>query len=139
VLQQAANTSAVKCLLDSPDIATFQNRTPAVPKNTNTGLFLGVHVAGHGSVGSQMSDMFISPSDPVFMLHHGNIDRMWTIWQKAHPDQVQAVSGTRTTQNMPPSSYGTLDDTIGWGKLGKQRQLRELVSVGQNGLCYRYE
>lgn len=26
-----------------------------------------------------------SPNDPVFFMHHANIDRMWTIWQETHP------------------------------------------------------
>ena len=26
-----------------------------------------------------------SPNDPVFFLHHCNIDRLWALWQQAHP------------------------------------------------------
>ncbi len=26
-----------------------------------------------------------SPNDPVFFMHHANIDRMWTIWQETNP------------------------------------------------------
>jgi tyrosinase len=26
-----------------------------------------------------------SPNDPVFFLHHCNIDRLWAIWQKSNP------------------------------------------------------
>ncbi len=27
-----------------------------------------------------------SPNDPVFFLHHCNIDRLWARWQATHPD-----------------------------------------------------
>ncbi len=26
-----------------------------------------------------------SPNDPVFFLHHSNIDRMWAIWPRKYP------------------------------------------------------
>lgn len=26
-----------------------------------------------------------SPNDPVFFLHHANVDRLWATWQAAHP------------------------------------------------------
>jgi tyrosinase len=25
-----------------------------------------------------------SPADPLFMLHHANVDRMWALWQDIH-------------------------------------------------------
>jgi tyrosinase len=27
-----------------------------------------------------------SPNDPVFFLHHCNVDRIWAAWQETHPD-----------------------------------------------------
>jgi len=27
-----------------------------------------------------------SPNDPVFWLHHANVDRLWAIWQEQHPE-----------------------------------------------------
>lgn len=38
-----------------------------------------VHNTVHDAVGGYMNDM-LSASDPVFWLHHGNIDRLWDIW-----------------------------------------------------------
>lgn len=29
--------------------------------------------------------MMTSPNDPVFWLHHCNIDRLWAVWQRLHP------------------------------------------------------
>jgi tyrosinase len=37
------------------------------------------HNMVHGNVGGFMGD-FLSPVDPIFMAHHSNIDRIWTIW-----------------------------------------------------------
>ncbi|WP_037676907.1 tyrosinase family protein [Streptomyces griseus] len=38
----------------------------------------------HGFVGGVMGD-FASPRDPVFWLHHANIDRLWSAW-RTNPD-----------------------------------------------------
>jgi hypothetical protein len=40
-----------------------------------------MHNAGHGWVGGHMSDPTASPNDPVFFLHHANVDRLWAMWQ----------------------------------------------------------
>lgn len=42
----------------------------------------GVHVAvgGTGSTAGQMS-LSNSPADPLFWLHHSDIDRIWSMWQ----------------------------------------------------------
>ena len=29
-----------------------------------------------------------SPNDPVFFLHHANVDRLWAMWQARHPGQT---------------------------------------------------
>jgi tyrosinase len=31
-------------------------------------------------VGGTMSDASVSPADPVFWMHHGNLDRLWWDW-----------------------------------------------------------
>jgi tyrosinase len=42
-----------------------------------------------------------SPDDPIFWLHHANIDRIWTEWQRRYPDQPYApVSGGPQGHNL---------------------------------------
>lgn len=53
--------------------------------NGGTGqLEMQPHNLIHGFVGGVMSQMF-SPRDPVFWLHHANIDRLWSAW-RTNPD-----------------------------------------------------
>jgi tyrosinase-like protein len=40
-----------------------------------------MHNYHHGWVGGQMGDPTASPNDPIFYLHHCNIDRLWAMWQ----------------------------------------------------------
>ncbi len=42
-----------------------------------------VHGFVHEAVGGTMAGSS-SPADPLFFLHHANIDRLWSLWQSAH-------------------------------------------------------
>jgi hypothetical protein len=46
------------------------------------------HVPGHTWTGGTMAGGR-SPADPLFFLHHGNVDRLWAIWQRNNPGAVQ--------------------------------------------------
>lgn len=48
------------------------------------GLEGGIHNPGHMWTGGSMMAMS-SPNDPVFWLHHCNIDRLWALWQQRNP------------------------------------------------------
>ncbi len=57
---------------------------PAALAQTTYGAFSspinGIHGGVHMWVGGTMSDSSISPADPVFWLHHANLDRLWWVW-----------------------------------------------------------
>jgi hypothetical protein len=40
----------------------------------------GCHAVPHQFIGADMNSMR-SPNDPLFFLHHANVDRIWAIWQ----------------------------------------------------------
>jgi tyrosinase len=74
------------------------------------GLEGGIHNPGHMWVGGSMMDMS-SPNDPVFWLHHCNIDRLWAEWQRpSTPNEAYlppsgtpgVVSGHALDDPMPP-------------------------------------
>lgn len=53
----------------------------ALPYTQFTGLLEGFHNIVHGWVGGTMNDITVSPADPIFWMHHGEIDRIWSVWQ----------------------------------------------------------
>lgn len=66
------------------------------------------HAAPHIYVGGHMAAQ-TSPEDPLFMLHHANVDRMWAAWQDYHGyDEVAKSAATNTHYN--PASV--LDTTM---------------------------
>ena len=58
-----------------------------------------VHNLPHHAVGGTMNTAS-SPADPVFWLHHANIDRIWAAWQKTRP----AAGPVNATERLKPRS-----------------------------------
>ncbi|WP_406209801.1 tyrosinase family protein [Kitasatospora sp. NBC_01560] len=58
------------------------------------------HNRGHNFIGGHMSQAF-SPNDPVFWLHHANVDRIWAAWQAG---RLAAVPGSVPADHYPPAA-----------------------------------
>lgn len=89
----SVSLTTVLAALDAPDYLTFGS-----PKSSNhaTAAGFGIleakpHNSVHRCVGSRdcnfveargfMTDM-LSPVDPIFFLHHANMDRLWDVWER---------------------------------------------------------
>ncbi len=46
------------------------------------------HDGLHGFVGGDMGQVSFAAFDPIFWFHHCNIDRYWTLWQRANPQST---------------------------------------------------
>ncbi|SPQ26437.1 88c663b0-d9d2-428b-889e-92a8e620b601 [Thermothielavioides terrestris] len=100
----------------------------------------GIHASGHWQVGLHALDVYASPSDPVFWLHHTQVDRVWTIWQGQNIEgRTRQVWGTSTAANIPPTPNVTLDTMMDFGVLGPAKSIRQLVSPVEGEYCYMYE
>ena len=132
--------NVTELILESEDIATFQGVMQADSTYVPAGSF-GVHGGGHFTAGATgtLSDFYSSPGDPLFYLHHAMIDRVWTIWQFLDlPDRRDAISGTSTILNLPPSAEMTLDDMIPFGLVAPDQRLGDLMSTTAGPFCYHY-
>ena len=72
-------------LFEALEKSTFSTFRPAL--EGGVGLSPGnggMHDGIHGWVSGDMSAM-TSPNDPIFFMHHAQIDRIWAIWQRKHP------------------------------------------------------
>jgi tyrosinase len=60
-----------------------------------------IHGTVHTFVGGKKGDMNQnnSPNDPIFWLHHANIDRLWNEWQSTH----QGMSPSNMNEILKPS------------------------------------
>lgn len=66
-------------------LATLASNIPSILAETSfssfTSLLEGVHGGVHVWVGGAMSSIPTAPADPIFWMHHANIDRLWWVWQ----------------------------------------------------------
>ena len=69
--EQLASEGSVRFALRQP---TFHEFRPALEAGSR------LHNFGHGWIGGLMA-MMSSPQDPIFYLHHANVDRIWGMWQ----------------------------------------------------------
>jgi tyrosinase len=117
------NTNVRQALSMAPFASTLIN----FPQNTSNAfepVFEDMpHNPVHDIIGSWMADMQ-SPTDPIFWLHHANVDRMWVAWVNAGGGRSMPAatapywSGSHTytsSLTLPRSStYGTRT-TLGYG------------------------
>ncbi|KAL8708999.1 MAG: hypothetical protein Q9220_006208 [cf. Caloplaca sp. 1 TL-2023] len=100
----------------------------------------GVHTAGHLTIGGLQRDVYTSPGDPAWYLHHSQIDRVWTIWQDLHPEyRTYQVHGTSSAGNVPPTPNVTLDSMVDFQAIDASRSLRYLASTIDGPYCYAYK
>jgi len=118
------------------DIISFQTRM----QGDFASGFYGVHTGGHFTIGGDPGgDLFASPGDPAFFLHHAQIDRTWWIWQNLDLKNRQYAFGGPTSLLDPANSpNGTLDDPIIMGSLGPTVKNRDVMSSTAGPLCYIY-
>jgi tyrosinase len=83
------------------------------------------HGRVHTNIGGHMETMR-SPTDPIFFLHHANIDRMYTNWQRIHPMSGYSGRG-RSGRSVAP------EDQLP----GYSRPVSYALNI--KNLCYTYE
>lgn len=82
-----------------------------------------IHNRVHVWVGGSMLAS-TSPNDPVFFLHHCNVDRLWAIWQNMHPTEgYLPVSGG-------PSGHNLNDPMLPWGGTVTPTSVLNISSLG---------
>jgi tyrosinase len=77
-----------------------------------------------------MSDEFNSINDPLFFLHHANLDYLWALWQSQDPKRLSEFSA-------PPGTR------LDMGVYAPGRTAREVLDTqntdGKGILCFKYE
>lgn len=108
------------------DQTPFNSSSPAGLRNHLEG-WIGpqrIHNSVHVWVGGDMG-LSSSPNDPIFFLHHCNVDRIWAAWQEKHAnaDYVPDQSASETLQ------FHRIDDPL--------HSLFEEVTTARQMLTYK--
>ncbi|KAF2147297.1 uncharacterized protein K452DRAFT_293744 [Aplosporella prunicola CBS 121167] len=138
VMNAFAHRSQVEHVTSQPDYTSFAYALEGIPSFSQP----NIHGSGHFGVGGvlgQIGSAAESPGDPLFYLHHGNLDRILWEWQKKDlPTRLHQVGGP-----VEPFDYGgvnvTLDFQVNIGKLAGNVTLEQLLDPQGGTLCYAYE
>ncbi len=71
----------------------------------------GAHNLVHVWFNGTMSRVPHAPADPMFWMHHAELDRIWAIWATAHAGQVPNLSGADAILDPWPEKVTDVLDT----------------------------
>lgn len=96
------------------DLASLASNVPSIMGNSAfagfTSSLEAVHGGVHVWVGGTMSMIPTAPADPIFWMHHCNLDRLWWKWQQSNAGVNPALSGSGASSPvMDPWSYTEAD------------------------------
>ena len=93
-----------------PDAASVTTVMGNGTFNTFAPALEGVHDSGHVWVGGSMMSVPTAPTDPVFWMHHAEIDRLWAEWQVVNPGQHPTLAGAAAIMDpWPENEVATRD------------------------------
>ncbi|KAF4124345.1 tyrosinase [Geosmithia morbida] len=129
------------------DFFTFQRAMSALHNHVHN--FVGGDLAGDcpGTLPEEdCQDMAMSftPNDPLFWLHHAQLDRLWNVWQRQHPSNFAAFSGMPLVpHNMTDPHYDAdarvlVDEPMFFDVQSVPVAPRTLFDIETWPLCYRY-
>lgn len=87
------------------------------------------HGGVHGRTGGNMSSVAYAGFDPIFYLHHANVDRLWAIWQKNHP--VSLPSNEANLELEPFNKPYSTD----W-QLGSNVETTDMLGYRYTNFCF---
>ncbi|UKZ69221.1 uncharacterized protein TrAtP1_010231 [Trichoderma atroviride] len=136
-----ANYTTILNILRQPNIEEFRYQVEGVPYSSE---IVGPHIAGHTTIGGDPgADIYASPGDPAFYVHHTMVDRIWSLWQAIDPEiRHKKLGGEEyghiTWANTPPSRETKLSDIIDLGYASKSIQIEHVMNTLSGPFCYFY-
>lgn len=106
-----------------------------------------------------MEHVSMSAFDPIFFLHHTNLDRLWTEWQSRDTKRLTAMGGPRVAPQAPfgdaqPASLGydafipyfgdrsnvtTLRHNMWMAGIVPNITVADAMNVENAGMCIKYD
>ncbi|EAU93528.2 tyrosinase central domain-containing protein [Coprinopsis cinerea okayama7 len=131
------NSTSLAATLAQPTFEDFRNfiELQAAPLEEAA----GIHWAGHAIVGGTMMNGYGAPADPIFYLHHANLDRIWTKWQNAdRQNRLYEISGPISV--VPETDVQvTLDWILPFETVADPIPLRDVMDTEAYPSCFRYD
>jgi tyrosinase len=77
--------------------------------------------------------------DPIFFLHHVQLDKLWWEWQQEVPSKrFTEYFGKAFNSSSQPDVPATLNDSLNFMGMWRDIKVSEVMRADKNLLCYRY-
>ncbi|KAI1275445.1 hypothetical protein F5Y07DRAFT_409269 [Xylaria sp. FL0933] len=80
-------------------------------------------------------DELTAPNDPIFWLHHVQLDRLWWQWQQEDQARIWDYGGYR---KQPTRLVNLLDELNYGGLVDKKVLVKQAMDTRSGALCYKY-
>ncbi|KAK3348902.1 tyrosinase-like protein [Lasiosphaeria hispida] len=110
-----------------------------VRRNNYTHFIRGVEGVLHNTLHSLIRGDFkamTAANDPLFFVHHAQLDRLWWKWQQDHPQT--RLAEYRGFHMFNSTGEASLDDTLMFGGFTEDIAVRQAMNTEAGLLCYRY-
>ncbi|KAK2807781.1 hypothetical protein FQN50_005323 [Emmonsiellopsis sp. PD_5] len=101
-------------------------------------FFLALEMGPHDIIPTGIRGDFTSftaPNDPIFYLHHSQLDRVWWLWQlRDKTDRVKSYGGIADSSGRNV----TLSDILPLAGLEKDIAVADVMDTEGGEMCYRY-
>ncbi|KAJ3221300.1 hypothetical protein HK099_003604 [Clydaea vesicula] len=95
------------------------------------------HGKVHAWVGGHMGGLETATNDPIFYMHHANVDRLWSEWQLSNPDLARTYIGKNAEGE--PVNEADLLELYNPETLNKYYDTRPVSDMyDTNDWCYKY-
>lgn len=148
-LQQRVSPSAVENILGQESYAEFFKALESHVHNAIPQFIRGdflLQTAPNGmelvNLTEQKCKFSHHETDPVFYLHHTQIDRLWWLWQQRDDkSRMWQYQGPTANVRLTATEHGdsaSLEDILSLGKFGESIKVKTVMSTQTGRLCYRY-
>lgn len=105
-----------------------------------------------------MDDVSLSPADPLFFLHHANLDRLWWEWQSKNTSRLTEISGKNVAifqylidvqpKILPEAAFvpyfgdngnvTTMDHILWTAGTAENITIGEVMDINSDAICIEY-
>ncbi|KAK2051052.1 Di-copper centre-containing protein [Colletotrichum caudatum] len=97
----------------------------------------GPHGTIHASIGGEMNPT-TSPNEPLFFLHHAQIDRIWWMWQQEDKSRLKDYSGKASHFGEEGRREVSFDDVLFMGGIAEDVKVGDVMDTQSEKLCFTY-
>ena len=121
VVTPTSTVNVTRAAGTASDLALIASNTPTALAQTTFTSFTttleGIHDSVHVWVGGTMGFISTAPADPLFWMHHANIDRLWWQWQTkpANVGKNPPLSGAAAVMDPWPTTEPDTRDIVSLG------------------------